>query len=378
MSVPAETGDKEDLIEAFGLFAHRAETLVSAYDALRTQVEELDQRVRAELRQREQLLNLLPGAVVVLDADGRVESLNDRAQGLFHLHPDGLQRWANISDLLLEGTEEANEYVISGRAGPRRFALTERSRPHPGGKVLLFTDVTESRARDAERRRRERLVEMGRVTANLAHQLRTPLAAAILHISQLNSGIAPPTRHAEHLGAALERLHRLEHLIRDTLRYARLPDDREHFVSAASLRALLERIYTPLYRQKTVTLGFQWSENRTLPGSLPGWEAVLGNLLANALHFTPAGGAVNVALEPHDGECRIAVEDSGPGLDPEALDRVFEPFFTTRPDGAGLGLSVAKDYINGLGGRISARACSSGGCRMEIVVPVVGTTLASP
>lgn len=371
-----------DLKEAFELFNFQSGELAASYEALRKEVAQLNkdlalayQRLEVQLAQHEQLLNLLPGAVLVLDIDGRVVEENQQARELFELDRHKFRDWSTLQEMFLSNSGELDEYLISRMQEPRRLVLTSTECPPPGGTILLFTDVTERSRHEQERRRRERLAEMGRMAANLAHQLRTPLATAMLYLSQLQeSGASGDGRQ---LARALERLHRLEQLIRDTLRHVRLGEERGAEINADHVLTIIEQDQLPLYRQKNVALRFERSKNLTLPGTLEGWEAVLGNLLANALHFTPAGGEVLVTLCEEDGLVVLGVADQGPGFDPKLGSCLFEPFFTTRPDGTGLGLSIVNDYIEELGGRVTAENLHAGGCAIELRLPGIGTGLAT-
>ncbi len=370
------------LRRAFDLFRRSSGDLAASYDALQDEARRLNrelaeayQRLEAELKQREQLLNLLPGAVLVLDTNGCVEGANDRAEALFGAIAYG-KPWGEALATRPAVAEEQDEFLLETLAGIRHLALTRSKRPAPGGEILLFTDITAARERELERRRRERLTEMGRMAANLAHQLRTPLATALLYLSQLDAEDLSPEQRIQYQSRAVERLRRLEQLVRDTLRHVRDGDDRGRSVCTGDLVAALRRAQLPLFRQKNVALEITVPPSLRLPGTLEGWEAVLGNLLANALYFTPGGRKVILRVVAVSKGVEMTVEDEGTGLEVEAESRLFEPFFTTRTDGTGLGLSIVRDYVESLGGRISAANSSRGGCRIQIGVGLTGTELA--
>lgn len=382
MSSRPEPEEFAALRQAFDLFRRSSGDLAASYDALQDEVRRLNralaeayQRLAAELKQREQLLNLLPGAVLVLNTDGCVEGANDRAGALFGAIAYG-EPWGTALTMRPTAAEEQDEFLLETPAGIRRLALTRSERPVPGGEILLFTDITAARERELKRRRRERLAEMGRMAANLAHQLRTPLATALLYLSQLDAEDLAPEQRIRYQARALERLQRLEQLVRDTLRHVRDGDDRGRSVCAGDLVIALQRAQLPLFRQKNVTLEVVAPPVLRLPGTLEGWEAVLGNLLANALYFTPGGRKVILQVANIPEGVEMTVEDEGTGLKAEAESRLFEPFFTTRTDGTGLGLSIVRDYVESLGGRISAANSPQGGCRIHIGFDLIGTKLA--
>lgn len=370
------------LAEAFQLFRVSSTELEASYGALQDEVKRLNtelaaanRRLALELDERELLLNLLPGAVLVLSPTGVIEKANGLALEFF----GSLNRhvpWRQALSNSVEAIEGSEDYLVTYNTSRKRLALTVSSRPDPGGQILLFTDVTEARQREKERRRRERLVEMGRMAANLAHQLRTPLSTAVLYFSQLDGRSTDNERRQLYLDRGLAQLHRLELLVRDTLSYVRVRDSDGQSCSARKLWVALDKTYTPLFRQKNVTLSAIAPPNLILTGSLEGWESVIGNLLTNALHFTPPGRKVVLNCSATDDQTLIDVLDEGKGIEEQIKDQLFEPFFTTRPDGTGLGLSIARDYLESIGARLQATNVAGGGCRMLITLPASGTKLA--
>lgn len=375
------TGDMAALKEAFELFSQTSAELSASYESLQLEVKRLNEelasanrRLSSELRQREQLLNLLPGAVLILDDQGQIEEANDTAHQLFGELPPHT-RW----EALLEATDETDEFLLRAKDVQRRLALTRSARPD-GGHILLLADITEARERERERRRRERLSEMGRMSANLAHQLRTPLATALLYLSQLDDRTLDSEERGRYLTRGLSRLRRLEQLVADMLRFVRGSND--HIDTKVPVSALVETLaqtQEPLYRQKNVELHFEPDATiEALPGTLEGWESMLGNLLSNALHFSPVGHTVSLRIgESSPDRIRIDVCDNGPGLTGEAPQRLFEPFFTTRKDGTGLGLAIVRDYMEGLGGTAMAFNRAPGGCCIRLDLPKAGTDLAT-
>ena len=105
---------------------------------------------------------------------------------------------------------------------------------------------------------------------------------------------------------------------------------------------------------------------------------VLLNLLLNAIQATPSGGTVRIATRPADGEVQIEVEDTGPGIEPENLEKLFRPFFTTKPTGTGLGLAISDRIVRGMAGKIEATSTSPDGARFKITLPSLPDDRPSP
>jgi signal transduction histidine kinase len=101
------------------------------------------------------------------------------------------------------------------------------------------------------------------------------------------------------------------------------------------------------------------------------FEEALLCLIGNALDAMPSGGSLRLAAAAANGEVRLRVEDTGPGIPPETLARVFQPFFTTKPEGTGLGLPLAKKLLEAIGARLSVESDGSG-TRVSITLPHAG------
>ena len=291
--------DAARLLEAFELFNNASRELSDAYGTLQAEVHRLNselaaanQRLREELQAKEtlgqrlaMLLEMLPGAVLLLDPHGQILQMNPAAERLLETRELGWI-WPELPGLAIQ--EGGAECLLAIGSERRRLAIAVTPLPGEGGKILLLQDVTAARAREAASQRRERLAALGETMAGLAHQLRTPLATALLAVGQLR-----PERDAEHFARqqqrALDRLRHLQGVIDAMLQFLRgsLPAE-DSSVRMVDLGAGLERVFAPLYRQKNVDLDLRLGEDDwILTGSVDVWVSVIGNLLQNALHFAP-------------------------------------------------------------------------------------------
>jgi len=207
-----------------------------------------------------------------------------------------------------------------------------------------------------------------------SHDLRTPLANMQAMLEALEDGLAEPE---EYVPALREQVGVLSQLVDDLFELARIDADALTLelrqlpvapVVSSSLRGVEAEA-----RLRHVQLASEVDEELTARFAPEKVERVLMNLLTNALRHTPSDGAVAVRVEPLAGEVRVAVEDTGEGLDAEARARMFERFWrgdrSRSSRGAGMGLAIARGLVEAQGGRIWAEDREGGGARVCFTLP---------
>lgn len=209
------------------------------------------------------------------------------------------------------------------------------------------------------------LAVLGEMTAGLAHQVRTPLATALVYACHLRDASLAPADHARFAGRLVERLRQLERLVADMLAFAHGADAGTQTFTVGELLHAVNATVQPR-RPHTARLRLPSVPAVRLTGSVENLAGALANLCLNA--FEAGAGEVVVACDAHDGELRLVVSDDGPGMDPALRARVFEPFVSGRPGGTGLGLAVARGVVERHHGRLLL-AESSVGCRFEVTLP---------
>lgn len=357
------------LAEAFAVFNRASEELSGAYNALQGEVAQLSERFAV-------LMGALPAGVVVLDRAGRVEQVNRAAETLLGGELVG-RDWESVA-ARLEPTGTPGEMSLGQESGARRVALSETALGSGEGRILLLSDVTETHRMRQMVERNERLAAMGEMVAGLAHQLRTPLAAALLYTGNLRQPELGPAERLKVADRALERLHYLERLIRDMLLFARGDSLGRQDFDAAELVAELAHTLEPLAHARQIDFSARCDcGSVTVHGDRKALGGAIANLIENAIQATPAGGSVvcEVTRAATQGalpgeELRFAVRDSGRGIEPALQARLFEPFFTTRAEGTGLGLAIARGVARGHGGDIQLESTPGVGSTFTLTVPL--------
>jgi len=374
----------QELQRAFDVFNQVSLELTQAYEGLQARVESLTSELavaNGELRRQYQekealserlslLLNALPAGVVVLDSSASVSEANPVAQHMLGTGIIGCD-WPTLAQAKLAVTDAPDEWQLE----ERRVSIAESPLDSSGGRLLLIHDITVAHDLKANVERNQRLAAMGEMAASLAHQLRTPLATALLYSSNLTQPDLTDAARTRFAGKATEQLKRLERLIQDVLLFARGESIGRDVIPAATLIAEAVQTMEPLCQEKGVRFGVVSEvSNSILTGSRKALGGALLNLLENALQACEGRnfGAAAVELSASiDGRyLKIGVRDSGEGIAPEAQSRIFEPFFTTRGQGTGLGLAIALGVTRAHGGSIEVSSVPGDGSEFIMRLPI--------
>lgn len=380
-SAPLEQASRAGLEQAFALFNQMSNQLSESYSLLEARVNELKgqlalvsaQRMQ-ELAEKERLahrlqslLDLLPGGVIVIDGQGVVREANPVARALLGQPLVGML-WRQVIARNFAPRED-DGHEISMRDG-RRLSIATRSLHGEPGQLVLLTDLTETRRLQDQLSRHERLSALGRMVASLAHQIRTPLSAALLYASHLNEQVLPAEQQQRFAGRLKERLHELENQVRDMLIFARgelpLPDRLSPPVLFDALRAAADAHVSGMTVrwQCDVRDGELLCNRDTLVGTVL-------NLIDNAIQAAGRDARLKIHLYRRDSQLRLSVSDNGPGMSREVLARLGEPFFTTKTTGTGLGLAVVKAVARAHQGQLLLQSRAGRGTCAIVSLPLL-------
>ncbi|HVP66538.1 MAG TPA: ATP-binding protein [Anaeromyxobacteraceae bacterium] len=368
------------------LFAHAGAFVATA--ALASYLSEQVRRTGERLAAREldlaaitalheSIVQSVASGLLTVDAHGRVTFLNRAGEqitgrALSDVRGRPADRW--FAAFQAAAGRDETDFVNAGgetlRLGYSLFPLLGREGV-PIGRAVIFQDLTQLRAMEERVQRSERLVEMGRVAAGLAHELRNPIAAMSGSIELLRSTVKPTAEEARLMDIVLREASRLEQLVTRFLEYARPAVPQRAAVDLSRVVGETLEVFAndPAAAQVRV-------ERAVAP--TPAWcdadqiRQVLWNLLVNAAQASGrAGGGrvwVHCAPEP-DGGAIVEVEDDGPGIAAQDLPRVFTPFFTTKERGTGLGLATVQSIVDAHHGTVAAVTGAQGGARFVVRLP---------
>lgn len=343
------------------------------------------------------IIESMTSGLVSLDADGHVATVNAGARAILGLgseEVDGadagdvvrVEPAADRSEMLrvLTGEREVleTETRVAGKEGSVPVALSASSLRDEEGKragtVLLFQDLREIEELKEAVERERHLASLGRLAAGVAHEVRNPLSSLKGFAQFFRTKFTPGSEEERYSDIMIEEVERLDRVVQELLDFARpvTPDRTPTPPNTIVDEALALVSEDAQFKRVTI--------EKKLPEGLPDVlvdpmqirQAVL-NVLLNAIEAMSEGGTLTIetaGTDPVDGtpSVTLSVTDTGQGMSAEEVGKLFEPFYTTKPRGTGLGMTVVSRVVEQNGGRIGVRSAPGEGTTFSLVLPVAG------
>ena len=334
------------------------------------------------------VLEALPVAVLLLEPSGEIRARNavareslpagDTAARVLRcrLGDDRTPDWSAELHSIAHHPEGVHYEALrfeNPDGGVRLMHLYMRSLEEAGGVVLAMAqDVTARVSMERRLATSERLAAMGKLAAQVAHELNTPLDGILryLGLAQRMCQTGEREKASGYIDQARAGLARMARIVGELLTFSR---NGRHGVECAPLASLIDealRAMSPAIAAAGVTVVCDLDDQACRP-VVAGLFQVLCNLMKNAADAMSGGGRLTITARCSDGQASVEFADTGPGVPPELVERIFEPFYSTKPAGrgTGLGLSICRSILERAGGRIEVAARPEGGAVFILSLP---------
>jgi Signal transduction histidine kinase len=322
----------------------------------------------------DQLIEVMPTGLVMLDGDGIVVKINQVARNLLD-EPILGQPWFNVIARSFDPRED-DWHEISLKDG-RRVKLEITSLGSEPGQLIMITDLTETRLLQDKLAQMQRLSSLGKMVSTLAHQIRTPLSAAILYSENLSTNKLADASRLKFQGKLNARLHDLEQQVNDMLLFSK--SGKEQVVAPIDVRELINDAVSSmdaLLDKENTKVKVQLPENEPyILGNKNALTGAIQNLLHNSLQAFSTNKVIepmiNIQVYSQDNHLYLSFKDNGPGIDAKIINQIFQPFYTSSSKGTGLGLAVVKSVVNAHQGEVNLLNETNAGAHFVIKLPLL-------
>jgi two-component system sensor histidine kinase HydH len=335
----------------------------------------------------DEVVSNLPVGLIAAGSDGRITFLNEAAERITGLSRDDARGkrpeevlaspWCELRDLLDQGKavlEREMECSFGDKKAVPLSASASRIVNEEGefvGTILILRDLGEVRRLQEEIRRKEKLAALGNLAAGVAHEVRNPLSSIKALATYFGTKFPQGSEDRDSAGVMIREVDRLNRVISELLEFARPSELRERPTEVNDLLRHSLRLIEPDAKAKGIEIRFSPTEGLPKVAIDPDrFTQALLNLYLNAIQAMDRGGVLTVSSSAgQNGEVRTQVADTGAGIRAEDLDKIFDPYFTTKPRGTGLGLPIVHKIVEAHGGEIRVKSVVGSGTLFTILIP---------
>lgn len=312
----------------------------------------------------------MPTGMIMLDGNGVVIKINKVASQLLD-EPILGQPWFDV--IRRSFKPRADDWHEVSLNDGRRVKLEITALGNQPGQLIMITDLTETRLLQDKLSQLQRLSSLGRMVSTLAHQIRTPLSSAMLYGANLKSNKLTETSRSDFQVKLMSRLHDLEQQVNDMLLFAK--SGKQQVVEPLSVNDLLTESTQSLeaiIKQASATVTIKLCPNDCqILGNKSALTGAIQNLVHNSLQVIKQDAKIELSSYCRGAHAFISVKDNGKGISKELAEKIFEPFYTSRVQGTGLGLAVVKSVANAHQGEVKLLSSPTEGAHFCIKLPLL-------
>jgi two-component system sensor histidine kinase FlrB len=328
--------------------------------------------LRQKSNQLEQIIEVMPTGMIMLDGDGIVIKTNKIASLLLD-EPILGQAWFDVIKRSFKPRAD-DWHEVSLKDG-RRVKLEITALGDQPGQLIMITDLTETRLLQDKLGHMQRLSSLGRLVSKLAHQIRTPLSAAMLYGANLKNKKLSTNDRSNFQDKLMSRLQDLEQQVNDMLLFSK--SGKQQVVEPLSINELItdsvngvEVLVTQANAKITLSL---CNDDCEILGNKRALSGAIENLIHNSLQVIRHDAEIMITTYCQNEYAYISVKDNGQGIEKDLASKIFEPFYTSKAQGTGLGLAVVKSVANAHQGDVRLVSQPGEGAHFCIHLPILET-----
>jgi two-component system, sensor histidine kinase FlrB len=328
--------------------------------------------LRQKSNQLEQIIDVMPTGMIMLDGDGIVIKTNKIASLLLD-EPILGQAWFDV--IRRSFKPRADDWHEVSLKDGRRVKLEITALGDQPGQLIMITDLTETRLLQDKLGHMQRLSSLGRLVSKLAHQIRTPLSAAMLYGANLKNKKLSSNDRSNFQDKLMSRLQDLEQQVNDMLLFSK--SGKQQVVEPLSINELITDSVNgveALVTQANAKISFSLCDDDCeILGNKRALSGAIENLIHNSLQVIRHDAEITITTYCQNEYAYISVKDNGQGIDKDHASKIFEPFYTSKAQGTGLGLAVVKSVANAHQGDVRLVSQPGEGAHFCIHLPILET-----
>ncbi len=328
------------------------------------------------------IINQMPVGLLATDEAGQIRKTNDAARTILKCADrlDGsiadLSFFSPLVEQLKREERISEREVLCPINGTERVpilvsaAVLRDGEDKKVGEVLLFTDITAIKELEERLRRSERLAGLGKLAAGIAHEIRNPLSSIKGFATILGGRYKHDEGSRKLTEVMVSEVERLNRVVTELLEYARPTELQKRLISVKEIAESSLRLISEDAGRQGISIELsEVREDLQIEADPDRFTQVLLNLYLNALQAMKGGGILRITVSREQDHVVWTISDTGAGISPEHLPHVFDPYFTTKPEGVGLGLANVHKLVEAHGGEVRAASTLGAGATFRIVIP---------
>jgi len=359
---------EELLSEAILKINTASEALVKYYRVLEERISRLTEEVDQKKRLLSSIIDSIDIAVVFFDRDGVIKLINRAGENLFNVKAEDIIGQKNLpikikDDLIYPANSTKPFYSIVSQSD------VLDSEGDKIGYVFLCKDITRIKELEAENERNRRLTAMGSLVMKIAHEIRNPLGSIELFANMISEDLKESI-HGDYARRISSSVRMLRNTLENMLSFTRGINPKK---TSACINELIEEIikeFQELFSRVGIEVCNKIKDRFVIYIDSSLIRQALINLIVNAYQAMPDGGTITIDAYKDGDFVKLIIKDTGQGIDSEIVEKIFDPFFSTKDRGTGLGLSITNSIISAHGGRIEVKSKIGKGTEFAVYLPV--------